>query len=238
MAKSIIKLPTIINESCWFFEENKEVLKDFIGMPYISYSSVNAWNDPKYQPDFIKQKFGGIKLPDGIYAEFGSFVGEAIENGKFGDNPNNFQGLENLNLELLRPPNSEYERFIIIPFGSFVMIGFIDRFTTKEDSVEVTDFKTGGKNKEDDYKSPKYRQTTLYAWAEELKGTKSIETGVYFIRREGTHANLPMTISQEQFYIPLDYTPEKAQEALEYVEKTVEEISDVYKTYLKVFGGK
>lgn len=236
MTKSIIKLPTVISEKCWFYENNKEVLKDFIGMPYISYSSVNAWNDPSYQADFIKQKFGGIRLPNSIYAEFGSFVGEAIENGKFGENPNNFQGLENLDLERLRVPNSEYERFVIIAFTSFVFIGFIDQYIDFGDKVKVRDYKTGGKKKEEDYKNTKYRQTTLYAWAEELKGAKSIETDVYFIRREGSHVNPPLIISEEQFEIPLEYNKVKAQEALDYVEKTVEAISDVYKTYLKVFG--
>lgn len=230
--KSIIKLPTVINEDCWFYDANKDVLKDYIGMPYISYSSVNSWNDPTYREDFIKQKFGKIELDSGIYAEFGTFVGEAIENGEFGENPNNFQGLENLDLDALRPKGAQYERFVMIPFAGFIFIGFID---VLKDS-KVRDVKTGGTKKEDHYSSNAYRQTTLYAKALDLEGVENVTTDVYFIRRTGSHVKPPLVISDEQFEILLEYNEEKAQEALEYVQKTVEEISECFKTFVKVFG--
>ena len=73
--KSKIELPTILTEKCWFYKDNEELCKPHLGKFYISYSSVDGFLN--YIEDFIKQKFVGIKLPDSIYASFGSYVGHA-----------------------------------------------------------------------------------------------------------------------------------------------------------------
>src|SRR4051812_8051264 len=111
MAK--LKLPGIISENCWFYADNEELCKPHLGKSYISYSSVSSWAE--YKDDFIKEKFAKIKLPDGVYAKLGNFVGHAVEHGEFpSENPRGFTGMENLDLIKLRPEGAEYEKMILI----------------------------------------------------------------------------------------------------------------------------
>lgn len=226
----MIKLPSIITKDCWFYANNKELCEPHLNKPYISYSSVSSWNE--YRDDYIKEKFVGIKLKSGIYAELGSYAGHYLEYGEFPkDNPHGFTGQENLS-PTLRPDGAEYEKMILLDMGSFCFIGFIDRYF----EGHVRDQKTGGAKKEDYYKKDDYIQVVLYAYALEQMGYKVTKTDVYFIRRKGSHVNPPLHISDEQFEIPLVYNEARVKYALDKVNKTVKEISDVYTTYLKYFG--
>lgn len=235
-------LPTILTENTHFYKGNEKKLKKFLGKPYISYSSVSSYID--YQEDFIKQKFAKIKLPDGLYAALGTFVGQAIETGSFNvENPNGFSGLENLDLKKLRPKGAEYEKLITIDMGDYFIVGFIDIFTfdKKTGVAMVSDCKSGGSSKEDSYKSKEYIQTTLYAKAiQDEYGTKckEVKTKILFIRREGSHINPPLHISKEQFEIPLEYNEERVKYALDKVDNAVKGISKLYEVYTRVFEAK
>ena len=232
---SKILLPTILTEDCWFYKENEELCKPHLNKPYISYSSISSWED--YKDDYIKQKFAKIKLPDGIYGTFGTYTGHALENGCFPDeNPHGFTGHENMDLKKLRPEGCEYEKMILIDRGTYVIIGFIDRYSECEEGVHVRDQKTGGSKKEEQYKAEKYIQTVLYAYALELNGKKIAKTDVYFIRRTGSHVKPPLHISTEQFEIPLEYSPARVKYALDKVDRVVGEISDLWKVYTKFFN--
>jgi hypothetical protein len=225
-----INLPSILTEDTHFFKEPYiEQLKPYLGRPYISYSSVGSWND--YKDNFIKEKLVGIKLPQGIYASLGNYVGEAIEKGVWGDNPNGFTGQENLNLNRYRKPNAEYEKLIIIDRGTYIIVGFIDIYYEENCLKHLEDNKTGGKGKESTYVSDDYLQTVLYNYA--LKG--ECKTGVNFIRREGSHVNPPLKIGKEQFYIPIDYNEKRVKKALDKVDKTVKEITEIKNVFDKYF---
>lgn len=231
---SKIKLPSKITKDSWFYKDNEELCKPHLGKYYISYSSVDSWEN--YRGDFIKQKFLGFPYSGNIYSEFGSFVGQAVENGEFPkENPNGFEGQENLDLEELRPEGAEYEKMILIDMESYVIVGFIDRFVENTDGCWINDIKTGGKDKENKYSGEDYVQVILYAYALHMMGKKIAKTDVYFIRRGGSHVKPPLKIGKEQFYIPLEYTEERVKFALNKVDRVVKEISDCYKTYLKIF---
>jgi hypothetical protein len=226
----MMNLPTVLTETTRFYKEPYiEQLKPFLGKPYISYSSVGSWNE--YKDNFIKEKLVGIKLPQGIYASFGNYVGEAIENGFFGENPYGFIGQENLDLERYRKPNAEYEKLIVIDRGGFIIVGFIDIYYEQDGKKYLEDMKTGGKGKESSYSSEDYLQTVLYNHA--LNG--ECETGVHFIRRENSHIKPPLKISTEQFYIPVEYNEKRVKKALDKVDKTAKEISEINTTYQKYF---
>lgn len=234
MAKSKIQLPSILTKDSWFYEANKELCDPHLNKPYISYSSSESWES--YTNDFIKQKFVGIKLPSGVYSALGNYLGEAVENGFFGENEHGFTGQENFSL-IPRPENAEYEKMVLIDFGDFIFIGFIDIYVENEDgSVKIKDLKTGGANKEKNYMSEDYTQVVLYSAALEKQGKKIDDTSVWFVRRTGSHIKPPLHISDEQFRIPVNYTPELVDKAFKKLKKNVEEISDCYKTYLKIFG--
>lgn len=236
MAKAKIELPSVLTKTSWFYEANKEMCDPHLGKPYISYSSVNSWET--YREDFIKQKFAGIELPESIYAVFGTYLGEAVENGKFGENPNGFIGQENFTGFLEdRPAKAEYEKMILIDMGEYVILGFIDIFSLNADGdAIVVDLKSGGKDKEQQYESADYVQIPLYAKAIEDTGINIATTGVWFVRRTGSHVNPPLCISDEQFWIDLPYDQDRVKYSLEKVDRVVREISSCYKTYKKIFG--
>lgn len=233
-----IKLPSILTEESWFYKdrpEDRHKLEHLLGKPYISYSSVDSYFN--YLNDFIKQKFCMIELPEGIYGNFGTYCGTALEDGKFPEeNPNGYVGQENLDLVTLRPEGAIYEKMIVIEREGYFIIGFIDRWTKSERGVFIRDQKTGGKLKERKYSDNEYIQTILYAYAEELLGEAIEGTDVYFVRREGSHVKPPLKISDEQFEIPLEYNKERVDYALTKVDNAVKGISDLYTTYLKIFG--
>lgn len=235
-----IILPSILTEETRFYKENEALLKQHLNKPYISYSSVNSWEDKKYKADFIKQKFCGIKLPSGVYAEFGSYCGHALEHGVFpDDNPHGFTGHENMNLSKLRPLNAEYEKIIVIDMEDYFIVGFIDIFHEYESGkVLIQDQKTGGAGKEKEYAAKDYIQVVLYAYAIELMYPHLTvgKTNISFIRRTGSHVKPPLHISTEQFIIPLEYNQDRIQYAIEKVDRVVNEISDLYKIYLEYFN--
>jgi hypothetical protein len=226
-------LPTILTEQTHFYKENEELCKPHLNKPYISYSSIDSWFN--YPEDFIKQKFAHISLPDGIYAMLGTFVGEAIENGEFGENEYGFTGLENVDLKTLRPEGAEYEKMILIDRGAYVIVGFIDIYTEYGGKCHIRDMKSGGAKKEFKYQLEEYIQTVLYGYGMELQGKVVDKTDVYFIRRTGSHFKPPLNLSEEQFVIPLEYNEQRVKYALDRVDKAVKEIAELYKTYVKIF---
>lgn len=228
---SKINLPSILTENTHFYKDKyKEQLEPYLNRPYISYSSVGSWFD--YKDNFIKEKLVGIKLPQGIYACLGNYVGTAIEHGYFSEeNPYGFVGQENINLEDYRKPNAEYEKLIIIDRGEYIIIGFIDVYFEEDGKKYLLDNKTGGKSKEAVYSSEEYLQTVLYNYA--LNG--ECETGVNFIRREGSHVNPPLKIGKEQFYIPVEYNEKRVKTALDKVDKAVKEISEIKNVFDRFF---
>lgn len=231
-----INLPTKLTEETWFYKDHKEVLEPHLGKFYISYSTQESYNN--YFEDFIKKKFAKIELPSSIYAELGNYLGTAVETGEFPkENPNDFQGKENIDLNNIRKEGAEYERLVVIDFEDFIFVGFIDVFHEDEKlGCTVVDLKTGGSKKEETYESDNYKQTDLYAFALEEEGKKIRQTGVYFVRRKGSHVNPPLKIDKEQFFIDRKYTRGKGRKAVNHLKKSVKEISQLYTTYQKIFG--
>jgi len=234
---SKINLTSILTEDTWFYKDERyqEQLKPFLGKPYISYSTMESYND--YFEGFIKEKLVGLPQPFGIYKEFGSYLGTAYENGNYDhDNPHGFIGQENFDLSKYRNDNAEYEKLIIIDRGEYIVVGFIDKFERLEDgSVWVNDLKSGGAKKEEKYEGEDYHQVNLYAHALEQNGEKIGRTDVLFVRRESSHYKPPLKISKEQFYIPVDFNEKRVKKALDKVEKTAKEISELKTTYDNFF---
>lgn len=236
----MINLTSILTEDTWFYKEDRyqEQLKPFLGKPYISYSTMESWEE--YREDFIKEKLVGLPQPFGIYKEFGTYLGKAYETGNFNHkNPYGFIGQNNLDLSKYRSEKAEYEKLIIIDRGEYIIVGFIDKFERLEDnSVWINDLKSGGAKKEVKYASEDYTQVPLYSHALEEIGEKIGRTDVLFIRRESSHYKPPLKIGEEQFYIPINYNKDKVDKALKKVDRVVKEISEIKTTYDKYFAEK
>ena len=76
----------------------------------------------------------------------------------------------------------------------------------------------------------------LYSKALEDEGYTINASGVWFCRRTGSHIKPPLNLSNEQFYIPLEYNEKRVKYALDKVDRVVKEISEYYKVYQKYFG--
>jgi hypothetical protein len=234
MAKTAIELPSKLEKSNWFYEGNEKLIDPHLGKFYVSYSTVSSWED--YRTDFIKQKLAGIKLPDSIYGAFGTWVGTSVEHGEVQPNNYGFTGEDNINL-IERTENDKYERMILIDMGEYCIIGFVDIMREISPKVVQTiDIKTGGAKKEEEYKKESYIQTTLYSKALEDEGYTINASGVWFCRRTGSHIKPPLNLSNEQFYISLEYNEKRVKYALDKVDRVVKEISEYYKLYQKIFA--
>jgi hypothetical protein len=231
MARSKIVLPTVINKDVWFYEEHKEVLEQHLGKPYVSYSTLNSYYE--YQEDLIKKKILGIELEPGVYADFGTWVGTSIETGEWQKNDHNFIGAENLDIQD-RMEGAEYEKFIIIDMGEYIVIGFIDVYLPTEDGDIVIDVKTGKKGAQNKYIKPEYIQIILYAHALELAGRNVTQASIWYIERVGSHVNPPLGIGESQLMVDLEYSPERVKYAMDRLDEGTRAISEVYKTYLKL----
>lgn len=228
---SKINLPSILTEETHFYKKYENELKHLLGKQYISYSTINSWFD--YRGDFIKQKLLGIRLPSGVYADLGNYLGEAVENGFFSEeNPHGFIGKENVDLNQYRKSNAEYEKLIVIDRGEYFMVGFIDIYYEENGKKYLQDNKSGGANKEKDYSSDEYLQTVFYNYA--LGG--DCITGVNFFRREGSHVRPPLKLSKEQFYIPVAYNETRVKKALKKMDLAVKEITEIKNVYDRYFS--
>lgn len=228
-----LKLPTVLKETTRFYKDHEELLKPYLGRPYLSYSSKNSFEG--YENSFIKEKIAKLPKVSNIYADMGSYLGKAVEKGVFPEeNPHRFTGQENLG-KVPRPDNAEYEKMILIDRGSYIIIGFIDICEDTDEGVNVGDLKTGGKDKEKTYASEGYIQIPLYAVGLEEQGKNINKTYVWFVRRTGSHFKPPLHISDEQFEIEVPYNKEIGKKALEAMDIAAKEISCIYTTYSKIF---
>lgn len=232
-----LNLPSILTEDTWFYKqpEYQKMLKKHLGKYYVSYSTASGVDE--YFPDFVKNKLIGLPNKGSVYTRLGNFLGEAVEKGYFSEeNPDGFEGMENIDLEVLRVEGAEYERLIVVDFGEWILIGFIDRYVETEDGVVITDFKTGAKNKKKQYLDPSYTQVMLYANAVENEGKTIADTNVYFIEREGSHIKPPLRLTSNQETLPLEYSDDRVKYALNKLVDNVKKISKYKNVYDKYFG--
>lgn len=229
-------LPSKITENSWFYKEERyrKQVEPFLGRYYLSYSSNNAWSNPLYIGQFIREKMMGFPFVQNVYASLGNWVGESVEKGKIQDNPEGFLGEENIK-KIERPEGAEYERLVILDMGEFVFLGFIDIYLETKEGVSVADLKTGKDGKQSEYKSKDYTQVVLYAYALEQEGKNILDTYVLFVERIGSHINPPLKITENQTRIPIEYNEKRVKYALNKLEMAAREIAECYKVYNKFF---
>lgn len=235
MAATKIKLPKQ-------YENDGGKYPQFKGKEKLSYSQHTSWKDPEYKPDYIVQYFSGIKLPSGIFADFGSEVGEYKESMGTGKPFKKTQYLTKECKDFLAsrnyPENSVYEDEIVIDLDTFVVQAFTDRtIHVDEETVELEDFKTGNSKKQEFYSGEEYGQTTLYCYGKSKEGKRIGKSSVILYERKGNNtAKHPLRLSGQVFEIDTPYNEERAEKVIADIKKSAEEISEYYRTYQKYFG--
>lgn len=201
--------------------------KDKNGNSRLSYSQIKCFKESKQ--DFINRYILDEPFVSNEYIEFGSKVGEALETNNF----NNFHELEE---DILRKVErlDEFEKFVKLDFGGFIMYGYIDSNT--HDLSKIIDYKTGGKKKELIYSKEDYTQLCYYALAlrQEYGVTPDIAQ-VHFIRRGGNlYRGQDLVVAQEDpIIIDVDITEDRLKRVYWEAIETAKEIEDFYLDYLK-----
>ena len=228
------------------FEDKSGKYEHLNGKTKLSYSQISSWLDPTYKAGYIKQYIAGIKLPSGIFAEFGSACGtyiEALGTGDISVHDEYKHLLSDFDKEVLEglelPKNSVYEDLIVIDMGDFVIEGFMDRCTyLEENRLSVFDYKTGSiVKKEGFYASNDYKQTGVYAYARDLEGYEIVDCGVIILDRAGNNSpKSPLRLTGKTKYIETPYIKKNIEKFLEKdVRKVAKEISEYYTKYLELF---
>ena len=211
------------------------------GRSYISYSQIKTWK--KSKRDYIRQYFMGEDGPEALkpYGDFGTKVGEALEN-------NDFTSFTKEEQEILKqiPRYDEFEREVKLEMDGFYVKGYIDsntlvHKTKNKKQVElvekILDYKTGdiGKRKEE-YESEDYIQLPIYAAGiKQDTGYLPSECHVILIQRDGNaFAGEELRLGKEFITITKDITQNLVDKVLEEVQVTAEEVSAYYTTFLKL----
>lgn len=231
------------------FEDRNGKYPKHKGKPKLSYSQHTSWKDPEYNADYIVQYFSGIVLPDGIWALFGGEVGTYIEY-KANDlempvftmlSADDANFLDTLDY----PQNCTYEDEICVDMGDFVIEGYTDRtelVDKKDKKVGIRDYKTGNLDKKTEfYESDEYAQTTLYCDQKVQEGFEIEYSEVVLLGRKGNNMTTKngfqrIRLSGDLTKIDTPYSKERADKIKEDMKKSAQDISKLYKTYLKYFG--
>lgn len=217
--------------------------KDEDGKQYISYSQLSKFK--KSKREYIRDYFFGEDTSSEAlkkYGEFGSRVGESFENSDFSKWDREGEAF----LKSL-PHFDEFERKIKLDMGSYYVLGFVDS-NTKPEKIgrsnklwvrEIVDYKTGEiEKRRPDYESEDYNQLEIYSGAllQEF-GRLPEKVSVVLIGRAGNaFKGEELTLTKEAAIIPKEIDLEAVERVKESIDKTVKEISDLYKAFLKLKG--
>ena len=201
--------------------------KDKNGKSRLSYSQIKCFKENKQ--DYINRYILNEPFVSNEYIDFGSKVGEALEQNNF----NNFHELEENILKKVERLD-EFEKFVKLDFGGFIMFGYIDSNT--KDLSKIIDYKTGGKKKELIYSKEEYTQLCFYALALKQEYNKTPDKAeVHFIRRAGNlYRGQQLVVALEDpIVISVDISEERLKKVYWETIETAKEIEAFYLDYLK-----
>lgn len=265
MAKSKIKLPRTYNEYLWKKGGSNIEHKKFIGKHYISWSQIESFNDKsgfntgllgKYE--YILKYFLGKSFPDLGWGQFGTeaeaYITLRDKDGLSKEDKEDLQkAINNFNLE----EKNTLEK--IEPLGVFqeeicyyvkeldiIVLGYIDdRSPDKDKKIKtLRDYKTKSESSKKDLHLSKKHQIELYILGLRQLGFE-VENAEYCIVERFGGAECfrgggreTLSVGKRIWYEPYSWDEDRLKETNKMIITTVEKISDLYKTYVKVFGSK
>lgn len=209
------------------------------GQPYLSYSQYSKFKrNPR---EYYRQYFFGEPFDGNAYTDFGSLIGEALEN-------NDFSPFTKKEQEVLKGVTrlDEFEREITWDLNGFVVTGYIDTNDVKgvtdpeegdkEVVTTIIDYKTGALNKVAEYEDENYDQVTIYAGAIlQQTGTAPKKGWVELIERTGNaFKGEELKLGTQVVKIPQNVTKKKIKETERKLRATAKDISDRYKVFQKL----
>lgn len=209
------------------------------GKPRVSYSQVKAFNELKSfnlgvegKLEYMISYFFGRTFPDIGWGQFGEEVESYIS---VREGEDKFTNAEKEVLNKIQPLEVQADKFSI-DYGEFEFFGIID--DRLADWSKIRDYKTASKNSKKQYETDDYKQLDIYALAGVEKTGIIPELEVCVIERNG-NANFgggrqALTVGKEIWYIPKKTSEERLDMIKKDIFKTVIEISDYYKMFLKL----
>tara|TARA_R110002167_G_scaffold331706_1_gene538404 strand:- start:55922 stop:56557 length:636 start_codon:yes stop_codon:yes gene_type:complete len=189
-----------------------------------SYSQHKKWREDKKAyilSYFFKERFSG-----NAYTDFGSKVGEALENG-------DYSGFDKVEVKMLSKATrlDEFERPINWKFKDFTVLGYID--TIDKELTTLVDYKTGALNKVSVYEDDSYDQLGIYAGAiQQETGKLPTKAYVELIERTGNpFQREELALGTFIVNIPQDVSPKKIKQIKREIEQAVKEISQYYSVF-------
>lgn len=211
------------------------------GKPRISYSQYLLWKEKKSfnlnvegWKEYIVNYFLGYEFPDKGWGEFGHNVEDYICNK---NNPNNcFNSLERKTLDKIKPLGV-FQREFEIDFGEFVLFGIID--DSLEDLSWLRDYKTGSENSKEKYYKDDYCQLDFYAMYAIQQTGIIPKLELVIIERKGnvmfSGGREKLSVGSKIWNLDIETNKERLENLKQDLFKTVQEISEYYKIYLKIF---
>lgn len=224
--------------------------KKFHGYEKISVSQYTGFLSDNYCGGYISHYFENIPRESNIFSEFGTMVGEYLDESNHKVHPyldeRDFEVLDAIMDDYVGDEIFEYEIVIDLkPFGlnNTCIQGFIDKLRIDGNNIIISDFKTGNIDREAMYASEDYVQTDVYGYYFEVQNPKNIiTTSVDLIGRKGNaldrtamHFNgktpMDLRLSGEVISIPREYTSKRAKKIMQDIADTCIVISDYYAVY-------
>ncbi len=235
--------------------ENKELH----GIPCISWSQIETWNDKKGfntgldgMEEYMLKYFFGMEFKDAGWGQFGTEVEAYITLRNLGRNTLDANSLADLeaaerNLSVIEKdrlkdikPLGIFQEEVCVNFDNkFIVFGFKD--DVNEAHTHLRDYKTKSESSKKDLVMDKKHQLELYVLDIIQKGYPIPTTIEYtIIERLGGKAcfdgggRKTLTVGPRQWTEHIKITPERLEVTKEVVTKAVYEISHWYKTFLKI----
>jgi len=203
--------------------------QDEQGVSMYSYSQHAKWFDNR--KEYIKQYFFKDTFEGNSYTEFGTKVGEALENNDF----SMFSKKEGDTLSSVTRLD-EFERPIKLSFPelNFYIRGYID--TNDKALTTLIDYKTGDVSKISKYEDEEYDQLAIYAAAiEQEMGVLPSKAYVQLIEREGNPWKAEvLSVGNKVHNIPQDITLKNIKSVKAKIVKGAREVSSFYKVFTKL----
>ena len=246
-----MNLPKNYSEKAWIKGGSIAEHKQHIGKPQLSWSQIEKWRNTAKESfanvdgkiDYAMNYFLNLDTSSPqltLYGEFGTEVENYICERLDGDK---FDVDEKAVLDTIIPLG-EFQKEIVIDFGEFVVLGYIDDHSPiKRKKIELLrDYKTKSEKSKADLHKPTKLQLPLYVGALEQRGIKVGSAEYCIIERKETQSlyrggdRTSLKVAGRVWYEPFIYTQDTIDLAFDIVRVTAKEISEYYSVYQKLNG--
>ncbi len=239
--KMSLELPKKYSAEQWERGGSNPAHKKFIGTPVTSWSQVESWTAKKGfntgmagNKEYMIRYFLGERFPDMGWGQFGNEVEDCVTLGHCDP----FDDEEMILLKDVEPLGV-FQDEIVIDFGDFCLLGYIDDRTEDKDGIVeiVRDYKTKSKSSKADLHDAKKLQLELYILGLQQRGFEVKRAEYLIIERLGGRECMngggreSLTVGNNIWKEKYLFSQKSIERAESIVRETVKEISDYYKVF-------